>query len=99
MFVRRRQIEVNDLSGGQYSVNKKIRFKTPTRRSDLCHYSDVYSCKGKINDVDTNDANEQIKNLTSKKNASLRSWISKINSTFTDNPEDLDIAISMLLFT
>ena len=55
--------------------------------------------KGKINDVDTNDANEQIKNLTSKKNASLRSWISKINSTFTDNPEDLDIAISMLLFT
>ena len=27
--------------------------------------------KGKINDVDTNDANEQIKNLTSKKNASI----------------------------
>ena len=55
--------------------------------------------KGKINDVDTNDANEQIKNLTSKKNAPLKSWISKINNTFTDNPEDLDIVMPMLLLT
>ena len=27
--------EVNNLSGGQYSVNKNIRFKTPMLRSDL----------------------------------------------------------------
>ena len=43
--------EVNYLSGGQYSVNKNIKFKTPMIRSDLCDYSDVYivvkgrSCK------------------------------------------------------
>ena len=55
--------------------------------------------KGEINDVDTNDANEQIKNLTSKKNAPLKSSISKINNTFTDNPEDLDIVMPMLLLT
>ena len=28
-FVTRKCVEVNDLSGGQYSVNKSIRFKTP----------------------------------------------------------------------
>ena len=41
-FVARKQIEVNDLSGAQYFVNKNISFKTPMLRSDLCEYSDVY---------------------------------------------------------
>ena len=41
-FVRRKWIEVNDLSGGQYSVNTNIRFKTPMLRPDLCDYSDAY---------------------------------------------------------
>ena len=41
-FVTRNWIEVNDLSGGQYSVNKHIRFKTPMLRSDLCDYGDAY---------------------------------------------------------
>ena len=40
--VTRKWIEVNDLSGGQYSVNKNINFKTPMLRSDLCGYSNVY---------------------------------------------------------
>ena len=35
-------IEVNDLSSGQYSVNKNIIIKTSLLRSDLCDYSDVY---------------------------------------------------------
>ena len=39
-FVTRKWIEVNNLSGGQYSVNKNIRFKT--RRLDLCDYGDTY---------------------------------------------------------
>ena len=30
------------LSGGQYSDNKNIRFKTPMLWSDLCYFSDVY---------------------------------------------------------
>ena len=32
----------NDLSNGQYSVNKNIRLKTLMLRSDLCDYSDTY---------------------------------------------------------
>ena len=28
-FLTRKCVEVNDLSGDQYSVNKSIRFKTP----------------------------------------------------------------------
>ena len=35
-------IEVKDLSNGQYSVNKNIRFKTSMVRLDLCDYSDAY---------------------------------------------------------
>ena len=35
-------IKVNDLSSGQYSVNKDIRFKTSMLTSDLCNYSDAY---------------------------------------------------------
>ena len=41
-FVTRKWIEVNDLSGGQYSVNKNLSFKTAMLRSDLCDCSDVY---------------------------------------------------------
>ena len=41
-FVIKRSIEVNDLSSGQYSVNKNIRFKTSMLRSNLCAYSDAY---------------------------------------------------------
>ena len=48
-FVAVKWIEVNDLSGGQYSVNKNIRFRIPILRSDLCNYSDAYIVfKGKI---------------------------------------------------
>ena len=35
-YETRKQIEVNDLSGGQYFVDKNIRFKTPMLRSVLC---------------------------------------------------------------
>ena len=48
-FVTSKLIEVNDLSSGQYSVNKNKRFKNTMLRSDLCHYSDPYFVeKGKI---------------------------------------------------
>ena len=39
----RKWIEGNDLSRGQYSVNKNIRFKTPILRLNLCDYSDTYT--------------------------------------------------------
>ena len=41
-FVTIKWIEVNDLSSGQYSVNKNIRFKTSMLISDLSDYSDAY---------------------------------------------------------
>ena len=41
-YFTRKWVEVNDLSSGQYSVNKNIRFKTLMLRSDLCDYRDAY---------------------------------------------------------
>ena len=37
-FVTKIWIEVNDLSSGQYSDNKNIRFKTSMLRSNPCDY-------------------------------------------------------------
>ena len=41
-FVTGKWIKVNDLSDGQYSVNKNIKFKTPMVRSNLCDYKDAF---------------------------------------------------------
>ena len=49
IFVTRKWIEVNDLSGSQYSVNKNKKFKTPMLRSDFCDYNYAYiALKGQI---------------------------------------------------
>ena len=37
-FVTKNWIQVNDLSIGQYSVNKNLSFKTSILRLDLCDY-------------------------------------------------------------
>ena len=42
MSVTKKWIEVYDHSEGNYNVNKEIRIKTSTLRSDLCNYSDAY---------------------------------------------------------
>ena len=56
--VTRKWIEVNDLSGGQYSANKNIRFENPMLRSDLCDYIDTYIVvKGRLSVTSTNYAN------------------------------------------
>ena len=79
--------EVNDLSRGQYSVNKNIRFKIPQLRLDLCDYSDVYIVvKRSVTVGGPTNANTINKKLTFKNNAPFRSCISKINNTFIDNP-------------
>ena len=89
-------VEVNDLSSGQYSVKKNLKFKTSVLRSDLCDYSDAYIVvKGIINVRDTNANNRINKKLTLKNNAPFRSCISKINNTFIDNVEDLDTVMPM----
>ena len=89
-------IEVNDLSGGQYSANKNIRFKTPMLRSDSCDYSDAYIVvKGRVSVTGTNNASRRNKNLTFKNNALFRSCITKSNNTFIGKAEDIDMVLPM----
>ena len=89
-FVTKKWIEVN----GQHSVNKNVRFKASMLRPDLCDYSDAYIVvKGRINVTGTNNANRGNKSLIFKNNSLFKSCISKINNTFINNAEDLDIVI------
>ena len=98
-FVAKKWVEVNDLSSDQYSVYKNIKFKTSMLRSDLCDYSDAYIVvKGIINVTGTNANNRRNKKLTFKNNAPFRSCISKINNTFIENVEDLNIVVPMYNF-
>ena len=96
MFVIKKLIEVNDLSCGQYSANNDIRLKTSMLRSDLCDYSDAYIfVNGKISVTGTNNVNSRNKKLTFKNNDPFSLYIAKINNTFTENAEDLDIVTPM----
>ena len=48
-FMTKQWIEISGLLGGQCSMNKNIRFKTPMLRLNLCNNSDTHSvAKGKI---------------------------------------------------
>ena len=40
-FVTKKWVEVCDQSGGNYNVNKEIRIKASTLRSDLCNFNDA----------------------------------------------------------
>ena len=87
---------INYISSIQYSANKNIRFKTSMLRLDLCNYSDTYiAVKGRVSATGTNAANRRNRKLNFKNNAPFRSCISKINNTFVDNLEDLDIVMPM----
>ena len=56
-FVTKKWIEVNNLSGSQYSSNKTIRRKVPMLASDLYDYSDAYIIAwGRISVTSTNAA-------------------------------------------
>ena len=77
----------NDLSSGQYSVNKNIRFKTSMVRSYLCNYNDTcVVVKGTIDLLAGKD-------FSFKNNARFRSCTSQINSKLTENAEDLGIVM------
>ena len=61
-FFTKKWIEINDLSNGQFSASKNMRFKTSMLRSDLCGYSDAYIVvKGRTSVRDTNDTNKKVK--------------------------------------
>ena len=58
-FVTKKWIEVYHQSGGNYNVNKEMRFKTSMLRSDLCDYLDAYLVvEGDITLEGDNDAND-----------------------------------------
>ena len=81
-------VEVNYLSSGQYSVKKNKRFKTSVLRSD---YSDAYIVVKETITVDGDDNNKkEIRNYPFRIMLHL-DCISKINNTFIDNAEDLEI--------
>ena len=88
-FITKKWVEVHDQSGGSYSINKQIRFKTSMLRSDLCTYSDGYIVvKGTITATDP-DNNAYDKELAFKNNTPFVSCISRINNTLIDNAKDL----------
>ena len=76
-------------------MNMNLRFKTPTLRSGLCDYIDAYiAMKGRISVTGIANANKRNKKLTFKNNAPFMSCKTKINKTFIENTEDLDIVLS-----
>ena len=98
-FVTKEWIEVNDLSSDQYSVNKKIRFKTSMLRSDSCDYSDAYIVvKGKISVTDTDNANRRNEKLVSKNNVPFRPSISKINNALVDKQKILILLCPCMIY-
>ena len=98
IFITKKWVEVHDQSGiadGRYKPSKQIRFKTSMLRWDLCDYSDEYIVvKGKIT-VTKPGSIMYDKKLALKNNAPFTSCVSKINNTFIDNAEDLDIVMPM----
>ena len=65
-------------------------------RSNLCDYSDAYiAVKWRKTVEGDNDNKRRNKMLIFKNNAPFRSSISKINNTFIDNVDNLDIATPM----
>ena len=64
-------------------------------QSNLCDFSDAYIVVTRnITVIDSNDVNCN-KKLAFKNNAPFISYISKVNNTFIDNAEDLDIVMPM----
>ena len=79
--------KIYDLSSGKYSANKNSRFKTSMLRSDLFDYTNAYIVvKGKTAIEGDNNVKTIIIQLIFKNNVPFRSFLSKINNTFIDNP-------------
>ena len=77
-------------------MNKEIRLKTPSLRSDVSDFSDAYT------DMEENitlnrraNVNKSNKSLAFKNNAPSINCISKINGVLINNAEDLNVVIPM----
>ena len=70
-FVTKKCIEIYDQSEKSYSINKEIRIKTSTLRSDLWDFSDAYIIvKGDITATNPNNAKRK-KAVAFKNNAAF----------------------------
>ena len=95
-FETKKWVKVKDLSSSQYSVSKNITFKTSMLISNLCDYGNAYiTVKGIMSVTSANSANRKNKKLIFKNNAPFTSYITKVNNTFVDNTEVLDIIMPM----
>ena len=102
-FRTKNWVEINDKSGGTYSDNIQISFKTSMLRSILCDYSGAYILvKGNISvnntaaaDVDANNTNKKV---IFKNCAPFTDCISKVNNTHVDNAKDIDTVIPMYYY-
>ena len=74
---------------------RNIRPKTSLLRSDLCDYSDKYFVVKETTAEGDNDDKARNKKLIFENSNSFGWCILKINNTFIDNTEDIDIIVSM----
>ena len=97
-FITKKWVEVHDQLGeanDRYKPNKPVRFKTSMLRSHLGDFSDTYIVlKGKITVTNQNNGAYD-KKLAFKNHTPFVSCISKINNTFIENAENLDIVMPM----
>ena len=85
-------VEINDLQVANFLLTKIEGLKLQC----LCDCSDAYIVVKAIMTVEgDNKAKKRNKKLTFTNNVPFRSCISKINNTFIDNAENLDIVRSM----
>ena len=93
-------VETNDESWGAYNASGQIKFKTSIIRSIICDYSDAcIHVKGTAiitNMADTDAAaNNDKKKVIFKNCVPFTHCISEINNTEVDDPNDIDVLISM----
>ena len=101
-FVTREYVRVNSLSN-TYNRNKSIRFKTLMLRSNLLDYCDAYILVKDTIMVTAPGINNNANNIRDKKNRPLIlknnspfvSCITRINGELIEDPDDLDIVMSM----
>ena len=95
-------VEINDESKESYSANSDVRFKTTMLRSNLCDCADVYILvKGKVtvigagDDAGARQGDERDKGVIFKNCAPFTKCISRINGTYIDDAQDIDIVMFM----
>ena len=100
-FRTRNWIEINDESRGAYTT-KDIRFKTTMFRSSLCDYADAYilvkgtiTITGEGDDDAAKQLDEINKCVIFRNCAPFTKCIGRINNTYIDTAQDIDIVMPM----